>query len=71
MMDDHAIPAVVTSVDVPTVVLDGGTTPWLTAAVAVAVAETLPRAHRQTLAGQQHNVDATAIAPALITHFTS
>jgi len=68
MMDDHAIPAVVTSVDVPTVVLDGGTTPWLTAAVAVA--ETLPRAHRQTLAGQQHNVDPTAIAPALITHFT-
>ena len=70
MMDDHAIPAVVTSVDVPTVVLDSGTTPWLTAA-ADAVAETLPRAHRQTLAGQQHNVDATAIAPALITHFTS
>lgn len=70
MMRDYSIPAAAASANIPTIVLDGGTTPWLTAA-ADAVAATLPHARRETLAGQQHNVDPTAIAPALTTHFTS
>jgi hypothetical protein len=33
------------------------------------LAKVLPNATRQTLAGQQHNVEATAIAPVLIAFF--
>jgi len=70
MMGDYTIPVAAASANVPTLVLDGGTTPWLSTA-ADAVAATLPDARRETLAGQQHNVDPTAIAPALTTHFSS
>jgi pimeloyl-ACP methyl ester carboxylesterase len=54
----------------PVLVLDGGTTPWLTAA-ADAVAAARPATVRQTLDGQQHNVEAAALAPALSAFFTS
>jgi pimeloyl-ACP methyl ester carboxylesterase len=54
----------------PVLVLDGATTPWLTEA-ADAVAAATPAAVRQTLAGQQHNVQAAALAPALARFFTS
>lgn len=57
-------------IDCPTLVLDGGTTPWLSAS-ADTVAAAMPRATRQTLAGQQHNVDAAVLAPALAPFFTS
>jgi pimeloyl-ACP methyl ester carboxylesterase len=68
---DFSLPADrIATVTVPTVVIDGGTTPWLTAA-AEAVATTLPGARRHTLNGQPHNVDPTAIAPALTAFFTS
>jgi hypothetical protein len=50
-------------------VLDGGTTPWLTQA-ADAVAAATPGATRQTLIGQPHNIQATALAPALAAFFT-
>src|SRR6266566_2446209 len=54
----------------PTLVMDGGTTPWLSHA-ADAVAETLPNAQRRTIAGQPHNVDPQALAPVLIEFFTT
>lgn len=53
-----------------TLVIDGGTTPWLSLA-ADAVAETLPHAQRHTIAGQPHNVDPGAIAPILVEFFTA
>jgi hypothetical protein len=52
----------------PVLVLDGGTTPWLTQA-AEAVAAATQTAERQTLAGQPHNVAAAALAPALSAFF--
>lgn len=53
---------------VPTLVIDGGTTPWLSHTAQV-VAETLPHAHRHTIAGQPHNVADEAMAPVLIEYF--
>jgi pimeloyl-ACP methyl ester carboxylesterase len=55
-------------VTAPTLVLDGGTTPWLSHA-ADAVADALPNPQRRTLAGQPHNVDAQAMAPVLVEFF--
>src|SRR5215469_2124180 len=57
-------------VTAPTLVIDGGTTPWLSQA-AQAVASTLPHAHRRTIAGQPHNVADEAMAPVLIEYFQS
>jgi pimeloyl-ACP methyl ester carboxylesterase len=69
IMGDYSLPrARIARVAVPTLVLDGGTTPWLSAS-AGAVASALPKGQRRTLAGQQHNVDAAAIAPALTEFF--
>jgi hypothetical protein len=61
---DFTMPADAAAVSAPTLVLDGGTTPWLTTS-ADTVAATLPNAQRQTLAGQPHNFAAEALAPAL------
>jgi len=52
----------------PTLVIDGGTIPWLSQA-AQAVASALPHAQRHSIAGQPHNVDAAAIAPVLREYF--
>ncbi|MGV9774923.1 alpha/beta fold hydrolase [Streptosporangium sp. NPDC003464] len=57
-------------VAVPTLVIDGGTTPWMSN-TAEAVAAALPDARRRTLEGQPHNVDPAAIAPALVEFFTA
>jgi len=54
----------------PILVMDGGTTPWLSHA-ADAVADTLPNAQRRTIAGQPHNVDPQALAPVLVEFFTA
>jgi hypothetical protein len=54
----------VASVTVPTLVLDGGTTRWLSN-TAEAVAAAVTDARRRTLSGQLHNVAPDAIAPAL------
>jgi alpha-beta hydrolase superfamily lysophospholipase len=56
------------AVTAPTLVLDGGTTPWLTAG-ADAIAGVLPNAQRRTLAGQTHDVAPYALAPALADFF--
>lgn len=53
-----------------TLVIDGGTTPWLSRA-ADAVADMLPNAQRRTITGQPHNVDPVAIAPVLVEFFTA
>jgi alpha-beta hydrolase superfamily lysophospholipase len=58
------------SVTAPTLVLDGGTTLWLTAG-ADAIARVLPCAERRTLAGQQHNFEAEPVAAALKEFFAS
>jgi pimeloyl-ACP methyl ester carboxylesterase len=69
LMGDYSLPgAVVARINVPTLVIDGGQSPWLIKA-ADAVASAVPSARRQTLAGQQHNVDPAAIAPALAEFF--
>jgi len=69
IMGDYSLPRPrIARVQVPTLVLDGGMAPWLSAA-ADAVADALPTARRQTIAGQPHNVDAAALAPALAEFF--
>jgi pimeloyl-ACP methyl ester carboxylesterase len=57
-------------VTAPTLVIDGGMTPWLSHA-ADAVAHVLPNAQRYTIAGQPHNVADEAMAPVLIEYFQS
>jgi pimeloyl-ACP methyl ester carboxylesterase len=65
IVGDFSLPTErVASVSVPTLVVDGGTTPWLSHG-AQAVAEALPDGRRRTLEGQPHNVDPGALAPAL------
>lgn len=69
VMGDYSLPAKrVASVTVPTLVLDGGQSPWL-AHGADAVADALPDARRRTVQGQPHNVAADAVAPALTEFF--
>jgi pimeloyl-ACP methyl ester carboxylesterase len=70
IVGDFSLPtARVAAIKVPTLVIDGGQTPWLSA-TAQAVAAALPDAQRRTLEGQPHNVDATALAPALTGFFS-
>ena len=69
IMRDFSLPAErIAKVGVPTLVMDGGTTPWLSHA-AQAVADILPNAEQRTLDGQPHNVAPEAIAPVLIDFF--
>jgi len=69
IMGDFSLPAErVASVTVPTLVIDGGETPWLSHA-AQAGAAGLPNAQRRTLKGQPHNVAPEAIAPVLVEFF--
>jgi pimeloyl-ACP methyl ester carboxylesterase len=71
LMGDFSMPKErIARVTVPTLVIDGGQTPWLSHA-AQAVADALPNAERRTLSGQPHNVEAEALAPALVEFFTS
>ena len=71
VVGDYSLPVErLASVTVPTLVLDGGTSNWLTDA-ANAVADALPNAQRRTLEGQPHNVAPEAVAPALVAFFAS
>ena len=54
----------VASVTIPALVIDGGTTPWMSDG-ARELAGALPDARHSTLEGQPHNVDPGAIAPVL------
>lgn len=65
LMGDYSLPTErVVGVTVPTLVIDGWETPWMSHA-AQALADTLPNAQRRTLSGQPHNVEASALAPVL------
>lgn len=71
LMGDYSLPKErLASIIVPTLVIDGGQTPWLSHAAQV-VADVLPHAQRRTLAGQPHNVDPQAIAPVLVEFFNA
>ena len=52
------------AVQTPALVLDGGASPPWMGVTAQELADTLPNGRRQTLEGQQHNVDAEVLAPA-------
>jgi pimeloyl-ACP methyl ester carboxylesterase len=61
--------AVLGSIDVPTLVADGGkAAPWMSHGVQ-AVADAIPATKRLTLPGQTHQLKAAAIAPILIDFF--
>lgn len=69
LVGDYSLPTTrIATIMVPTLVIDGGETPWLSHA-AQAVADALPHAQRRTLSGQPHNVAPEAIAPALVEFF--
>jgi hypothetical protein len=71
LIGDFTLPADrLGAITVATLVVDGGTTPWLTHS-ADAVAKAVPTAQRRTLAGQPHNVDPAAIAPVLAEFFAA
>lgn len=71
LMGDFSLPKErIAKATVETLVIDGGTVPWMSQA-AQAVADTLPHAHRRTIAGQPHNVADEAMAPVLIEYFQS
>jgi pimeloyl-ACP methyl ester carboxylesterase len=66
IMGDYTIPVeLAKAVPVPTIVIDGGASPAFMGETADALAELIPNAQRRTLEGQEHNVDPTALAPAL------
>jgi pimeloyl-ACP methyl ester carboxylesterase len=70
IMGDFSLPAGrIATVTVPTLIMDGGLTPWLSHA-AQAVADALPNAQRRTLNGQPHNVAPEAMAPVLMEFFS-
>ena len=69
LMGDFSLPKEqLARVAVKTLVIDGGTIPWLSYA-AQATASALPDAQRRTLSGQPHNVAPEAIAPTLVEFF--
>ena len=69
LMGDFSLPKErIAKVTVETLVIDGGTMPWISQA-AQAIAEILPHAHRHTIAGQPHNVADEAMAPVLVKFF--
>ena len=66
IMGDYSLPTEqAKAVAVPTVVIDGGSSFGFMGPTADALAEVLPRGHRRTLAGQEHNIDPGVLAPAL------
>lgn len=70
LIGDFSVPTErLAAVRAPTLVIGGGTTPWLSR-TADAVAEAVPQARRHTLQGQPHNVAPAALAPALVEFFT-
>jgi pimeloyl-ACP methyl ester carboxylesterase len=72
VMGDYTLPVeVARAVKVPTLVLDGGASFGFMAETADAIARLIPDARRQTLEGQQHNVDPAVLAPALEQFFAA
>jgi pimeloyl-ACP methyl ester carboxylesterase len=70
IMGDGSVPTkLITSITVPTLVLDGEASPAFMHNAAEAVAHSLPNAQRCTLAGQTHDVDPDVLAPVLAKFF--
>jgi pimeloyl-ACP methyl ester carboxylesterase len=70
IMGDYSLPAdEVARVTIPTLVLDGGASFDFLGVTAAALAKALPNGRRQSLAGQEHNVDPTVLGPALAEFF--
>jgi pimeloyl-ACP methyl ester carboxylesterase len=69
VMKDYLLPTDrLARIAIPTLVIDGGTVPWMSS-TADKVAAALSDAERATLPGQPHNVAAEAIAPVLANFF--
>ena len=70
IMGDYSLPTDrIARVAMPTLVLDGGASfDWM-GQTAQAITDALPDGRRQTLPGQEHNVDPTVLAPALEAFF--
>jgi hypothetical protein len=58
------------AVDTPTLVMDGGQTPWISSG-ADALADALPNSTHRRLEGQQHGPSPDVIAPVLIEFFAA
>ena len=71
--DDASVPIErVAAVAVPTLIMDGGATPFpFMHVTALALAKAIPNAQHRTLEGQTHEVTAEALAPALVEFFNS
>jgi pimeloyl-ACP methyl ester carboxylesterase len=70
IMGDYSLPTErAKAVTIPTVVIDGGASFGFMGPTADALAEVLPRGERVTLAGQEHNIDPSVLAPALKAFF--
>ncbi len=66
IMGDYSLPTErITTIKVPTIVIDGGVSFPFMHATADAIAKILPNAQRRTLEGQRHDVAPEAIAPVL------
>ncbi|MEV5571676.1 alpha/beta hydrolase [Spirillospora sp. NPDC052269] len=68
IVGDWSLPAGLDGLTVPTLVLEGGTAPWVSHS-AKALSAALPDARHTVLPGQTHDVDPSAIAPALAEFF--
>jgi pimeloyl-ACP methyl ester carboxylesterase len=72
IMGDYTLPVeLARSVRVPTLILVGGASFGFMAQTADALADLIPDAQRQTLEGQEHNVDPAVLAPALVEFFAA
>src|SRR5947209_9662324 len=72
IMGDGSVPAErLSSITVPTLVIDGGASPAFMQSAAQTLADALPNAQRRTLEGQTHDVAPDALAPVLEEFFVS
>ena len=71
-MGDGSVPAErLSSITVPTLVIDGGASPAFMQSAAQTLADALPNAQRRTLEGQTHDVAPDALAPVLEEFFVA
>ena len=71
IMGDYVLPEKrVAEVQTPTIVIAGGASFPIFAPTAAAIAKLVPNGQQRTLEGQQHNVDASVLAPVLVEFLT-
>jgi len=72
IMGDGSVPAErLSSITVPTLVIDGGASPAFMQSAAQTLADAFPNAQRRTLEGQTHDVAPDALAPVLEEFFVA